>query len=112
MNGAQSYQQQQPPYRAGANNGGMQYQQQQAQQQPAQPQFGDRSRSNSMGPGPQSGQILPIASERRDADYVYFERTPATVFTKDAIARATAAKMKLELYYKTAVEAAVERNNR
>lgn len=107
MNGGQGagYQQ---PYRAGAANGGV-YQQQQAQPQQ---QYQDRARSNSAGPGPQSGQILPIASERRDADYVYFERTPATVFSKDAIARATAAKMKLELFYKTAVESAVERNTR
>lgn len=95
----------QPPYRAGTTNGGIQYQQQQAQYQ-------ERSRPNSSGPGPQSGQILPIASERRDPDYVYFERTPSTVFSKDAIARATAAKMKLELFYKTAVESAVERNTR
>jgi hypothetical protein len=107
MNGTQGAYQQ--PYRAGAANGGIQYQQQQALQQP---QYQERSRSNSTGPGPQSGQILPIASERRDPDYVYFERTPSTVFSKDAIARATAAKMKLELFYKTAVESAVERNTR
>ncbi|KAF8309594.1 kinase-like protein [Clavulina sp. PMI_390] len=55
---------------------------------------------------------MPIASERRDADYVYFDRRPADNFSKDSIARATAAKMKLELFYKTAVEGAVERNNR
>lgn len=104
MNGAQGGYQQ--PYRAGA--GGAQYQQQQAQQQqPPQPQ-----RTSSSGPGPAQGQILPIASERLPADYVYFERTPATVFSKDAIARATAAKMKLELFYKVAVEGAIERNKR
>jgi hypothetical protein len=106
MNGIHGTYQQ--PYRAGAANGGIQYQQQALQQQ----QYQERSRSNSTGPRPQSGQILPIASERRDPDYVYFERTPSTVFSKDAIARATAAKMKLELFYKTAVESAVERNTR
>lgn len=100
MNGGQGGYQ-----RAGA--GGAHYQQQQVQQsQPPQPQ-----RSNS-GPGPAQGQILPIASERLPADYVYFERTPATVFSKDAIARATGAKMKLELFYKVAVEGAIERNKR
>lgn len=110
MNGTHGAYQQ--PYRASAGNGGIQYQQQQAlQQQQQQQQYQERSRSNS-GPGPQSGQILPIASERRDPDYVFFERTPHTVFSKDGIARATAAKMKLELFYKTAVESAVERNTR
>jgi hypothetical protein len=42
---------------------------------------------------------------------VYFERSQAG-FSKDAIARTTGAKMKLELYYKVAVESAIERNNR
>lgn len=42
---------------------------------------------------------------------VYFERTTAE-FSSDAIARSTAAKLKLESYYKVAVDAAIERNAR
>jgi len=42
---------------------------------------------------------------------VYFERSTA-YFTSDAIARSTAAKLKLESYYKIAVDAAIERNAR
>lgn len=45
-------------------------------------------------------------------DYVYFERRPQDNFTSDAVARATAAKLKLESYYKVAVDAAIERNAR
>jgi protein-serine/threonine kinase len=103
-------------YYAGAVNGGyhqtqsQQHQQQQMyqQQQPA-PQP-PQSRTSG-GPGPSSGQI-PMASEKKPADYVTFDRQPASVFSKDAIARATAAKMKMELFYKVAVESAIDRNNR
>jgi protein-serine/threonine kinase len=42
---------------------------------------------------------------------VYFERSTAE-FSSDAIARSTAAKLKLESYYKVAVDAAIERNAR
>ena len=56
-------------------------------------------------------QRQSLASEKKPGDYVYFERNPST-FSKDTIARTTAAKMKLELYYKVAVESAIERNNR
>ncbi|KZP25554.1 kinase-like protein [Athelia psychrophila] len=48
----------------------------------------------------------------RADDYVYFERRPQDNFTSDAVARATAAKLKLESYYKVAVDAAIERNQR
>ena len=46
-----------------------------------------------------------------DSDYVYFDRSTST-FSSDAVARATAAKLKLESYYKVAVDAAIERNAR
>jgi len=42
---------------------------------------------------------------------VYFERT-TTEFSSDAVARSTAAKLKLESYYKVAVDSAIERNAR
>ena len=47
----------------------------------------------------------------KPADYVYFERTTAG-FSDDAIPRSKAAQLKLEHYYKVAVEAAIERNQR
>lgn len=42
---------------------------------------------------------------------VYFKRSTEE-FSSDAVARATAAKLKLESYYKIAVDAAIERNAR
>ena len=45
-------------------------------------------------------------------NYVYFDRQPQDNFSADAVARATAAKLKLESYYKVAVDAAIERNSR
>lgn len=56
-------------------------------------------------------QRQSLASEKKPGDYVYFERNQ-NAFSKDTTARTTAAKMKLELYYKVAVESAIERNNR
>jgi hypothetical protein len=47
----------------------------------------------------------------RGDDYVYFERSTSG-FTSDAVARSTAAKLKLESYYKLAVDSAIERNAR
>lgn len=47
----------------------------------------------------------------KPADYVYFERTTAA-FSDDAVPRSKAAQLKLEHYYKVAVEAAIERNQR
>ncbi|KAG5654374.1 hypothetical protein H0H81_003832 [Sphagnurus paluster] len=51
------------------------------------------------------------SSKSRPDDYVYFERSVAE-FSSDAVARSTAAKLKLESYYKVAVDAAIERNAR
>ena len=42
---------------------------------------------------------------------MYFQRSTAE-FTSDAVARSTAAKLKLESYYKISVDAAIERNAR
>ncbi|TFL05255.1 kinase-like domain-containing protein [Pterulicium gracile] len=51
------------------------------------------------------------SSKPRGDDYVYFERDTSE-FSTDAVARSTAAKLKLESYYKVAVDAAIERNAR
>lgn len=51
------------------------------------------------------------ASSKKPADYVYFDRTTAG-FSDDAVPRAKAAQLKLEHYYKVAVDAAIERNTR
>ena len=51
------------------------------------------------------------SSSNKPADYVYFERTTAG-FSDDAVPRSKAAQLKLEHYYKVAVEAAIERNSR
>lgn len=51
------------------------------------------------------------SSKPRPDDYVYFERSTAE-FTSDAIARSTAAQVKLVAYYKMAVDSAIERNAR
>ena len=42
---------------------------------------------------------------------VYFERSTVE-FSSDTVARSTAAKLKLESYYKVAVDSAIERNAR
>ena len=47
----------------------------------------------------------------KPADYVYFDRT-TTGFSDDAVPRAKAAQLKLEHFYKVAVDAAIERNTR
>jgi protein-serine/threonine kinase len=47
----------------------------------------------------------------KPADYVYFDRT-TTGFSDEAVPRAKAAQLKLEHYYKVAVDAAIERNTR
>ncbi|KAE9397057.1 kinase-like protein [Gymnopus androsaceus JB14] len=51
------------------------------------------------------------AQKSRPDDYVYFERS-SSAFSSDAVARATAAKLKLVSYYKMAVDSAIERNAR
>lgn len=51
------------------------------------------------------------SNANKPADYVYFERTTAG-FSDDAVPRAKAAQLRLEHYYKVAVDAAIERNTR
>ncbi|KIP05792.1 hypothetical protein PHLGIDRAFT_30746 [Phlebiopsis gigantea 11061_1 CR5-6] len=50
-------------------------------------------------------------SSAKSADYVYFDRTTAG-FSDDAVPRAKTAQLKLEHFYKVAVDAAIERNTR
>jgi protein-serine/threonine kinase len=62
---------------------------------------------------PQHGSLASNGDGKGDkpADYVYFERSTAG-FSKDALPRATAARLKLENFYKVSVESAIERNTR
>lgn len=53
----------------------------------------------------------PPAQAAKPADYVYFDRTTAG-FSDEAVPRAKAAQLKLEHFYKEAVDAAIERNTR
>ena len=53
----------------------------------------------------------PGSNANKSANYVFFERTTAG-FSDDAIPRAKTAQLKLEHYYKVAVDAAIERNTR
>jgi protein-serine/threonine kinase len=55
--------------------------------------------------------IQQVYTANRPSDYVYFDRTTAG-FSDDAVPRAKAAQLKLEHYYKVAVDAAIERNTR
>ncbi|KAH9977592.1 AGC/NDR protein kinase [Lactifluus volemus] len=56
-------------------------------------------------------QKPPSPQPPKPADYVYFDRT-VVGFSDDAVPRAKAAQLKLEHYYKVAVDAAIERNTR
>ncbi|KAJ2922095.1 hypothetical protein H1R20_g15002, partial [Candolleomyces eurysporus] len=51
------------------------------------------------------------AQPNQNPDYVYFDRNPS-MFPEEAQVRAKGAQLKLENYYKIAVDAAVERNTR
>ncbi|TDL29494.1 kinase-like protein [Rickenella mellea] len=50
-------------------------------------------------------------ASNKPADYVYFQRTTAG-FSEEAVPRAKAAQLKLEHFYKVAVDSAIERNTR
>jgi protein-serine/threonine kinase len=76
------------------------------------PQTRPRQLSNNQGQRPPA-QVAPGQSHQSQAesDYVYFDRSTAG-FTSEAVPKAKAAQLKLEHFYKVAVEAAVERNTR
>jgi hypothetical protein len=48
---------------------------------------------------------------QKPADYVYFERTTSS-FSDEAVPRAKTAQLRLEHYYKIAVDSAIDRNTR
>ncbi|EJU06243.1 kinase-like protein [Dacryopinax primogenitus] len=67
-------------------------------------------------PNPPASPITPVSAsgssaQEKPSDYVVFERNPKAL-SGNAMQRATAAKLKLEHFYKLAVEAAIERNGR
>lgn len=53
----------------------------------------------------------PGSNSAKSPDYVYFDRTTAG-FSEEAVPKAKAAQLKLEHFYKVAVESAIERNQR
>ncbi len=79
------------------------------------------SSSTALQPGSMSSGSMPsgVVTPRggspgltdRGPDYVYFERKP-NQFGQELVQKATAAKMRLELYYKEAVQGVVERMER
>ncbi|WOO77094.1 Serine/threonine-protein kinase CBK1 [Vanrija pseudolonga] len=99
----------------GQLNNYQQQQQQQAYGQQQQQQGGPISpnatgNSTSSG-GHGAGNGAAAGTPDKGPDYVYFERRPSQ-FSEMTTGKATAAKMKLELYYKDAVEGVVGRKER
>jgi protein-serine/threonine kinase len=74
-----------------------------------QQQSGQHS-SNALHPSG-SGGIAGGSPSDKGPDYVYFERKPGA-FGENTMGKAMAAKMKLELFYKEAVEGVVGRKER
>lgn len=70
--------------------------------------YGRSRPSSPISPRP----LYETSPRPRGENYVYFDRRPQDYFSTDAVARATAAKLKLESYYKVAVDTAIERNAR
>lgn len=86
------------------------YQQQQQQHQQGSAMQGVQSTaSTSNGNNMMNSVNAPSA---RGPDYVVFERLPQQAFSRSGLEKATAAKLKLEHYYKKAVDDVVERNTR
>ncbi|KAG6854808.1 Serine/threonine-protein kinase [Blastosporella zonata] len=69
------------------------------------------SSSSARGPLSPSTSSRPPLGSSKPADYVYFDRTTAG-FSDEAVPRAKSAQLKLEHYYKVAVDSAIERNTR
>ncbi|KAF7301684.1 Kinase-like protein [Mycena indigotica] len=59
----------------------------------------------------QQQQQQPTTPSSENSDYVYFNRSTAD-FSSEVLPRAKGAQMKLEHYYKVAVDSAIERNTR
>lgn len=73
-----------------------------------------RQLSNNQGQRP-TGQAVSQShsaqGDKKQDDYVYFDRSTSS-FSEEAVPKAKAAQLKLEHFYKNAVDAAVERNTR
>ena len=67
--------------------------------------------SSSLHPSGSTSSASGSGGADKGPDYVYFERKPSQ-FSEATTGKATAAKMKLELYYKEAVEGVVGRKER
>ena len=88
------------------------YQQQQQHPSYNPYQNGSRSPAPTMSSQNSSGSMATSSSTTpKPADYVYFDRT-VTGFSAEAVPRAKAAQLKLEHFYKVAVDSAIERNQR
>jgi protein-serine/threonine kinase len=72
---------------------------------------GSVTSSGTSGPGSTTGSGSGGSGSGQPDDYVYFNRSVAD-FSAEAVPKAKAAQLKLEHFYKLAVEAAVERNTR
>ncbi|KAL9713566.1 Serine/threonine-protein kinase [Leucoagaricus gongylophorus] len=59
----------------------------------------------------QETRVMEQSANYRANDYVYFNRSTHQL-SNDTVARSTAAKLKLESFYKVAVDSAIERNAR
>jgi len=76
------------------------------------PQYSARSASGTSSSSRSAANATPApASNGKPADYVYFDRSTSG-FSDEAVPRAKAAQMKLEHFYKVAVDSAIERNTR
>ena len=80
---------------------------QQVQQFPS----GSRTPTPQMSTQQSSSSINATPAKEKPADYVYFDRTTAG-FSDEAVPKAKTAQLKLEHFYKVAVDSAIERNQR
>ena len=81
---------------------------------PINPQLAQLLSPDQSKPRPDDCKFLLNIAAKLQTDWspdVYFERSTVE-FSSDAVARSTAAKLKLESYYKVAVDSAIERNAR
>lgn len=102
--------QQQQYYAAQQQQQYYQQQQQAAQYHQQQQQQGGSAMQGVQSTSNGNGSVS--APSARGPDYVVFERLPQQAFSRSGLEKATAAKLKLEHYYKKAVDDVVERNTR
>ena len=68
--------------------------------------------ANGYSNGQHQQQNGSSSAQGRSSDYVVFTREPTQMFSRTSVEKATAAKLKLEHFYKKAVDDVVERNQR